>query len=176
MKNVMTKIDFTEKPQITISLPLHLEAFCRFTFKTPDEQKEIIITRNHDIGRLIHSNINTSDLPMKSPCIPNRVIFILPVNKINHHGITSHFLKVSSWGEQKIVDGIEYEYRKWVERCFEIGYQKKWEQKEIIEAILRGLNIRNNVANYDAVKKNDYRMRKKLDEKRFTELLNADYQ
>jgi hypothetical protein len=170
----MTKIDLSTKPQITIFLPPLLEAYCRYVFKTPPNQKEIIVSRNHDIGKLIHANVITSDLPVKRPLLDHAVTFILPVNRVNHHGISFHFLKVSNWGEQKIVDGIDYEYRKWVERCFEIGYQKKWEQKEIIDAILRGLNVRNNVANFDAMKKNDYRNRKKCDEKRFIELLSVE--
>jgi hypothetical protein len=171
-----TKIDLTTKPQITISLPPLLEAYCRFVFKTPPEQKEIIVSRNHDIGKLIHSNIITSDLPVKRALLDHNVTFILPVNRVNHHGISFHFLKVSSWGEQKIIDGIEYEYRKWIERCFETGYNKCWDQKQIIDALLRGLNIRNNVANFDAMKKYDYRNRKKNDEKRFSELLQAEGQ
>jgi hypothetical protein len=168
------KIDFSTKPQITISLPPLLEAYCRYVFKTPADQKEIIVSRNHDIGKLIHSNIITSEVPVRRPLTEHPVTFILPVNRVNHHGISFHFLKVSNWGKQKIVDGIEYEYRKWVERCFETGYRRKWDQKEIIDAILRGLNMRNNVANFDAVKKNDYRNRKKIDEKRFAELLNSE--
>jgi hypothetical protein len=168
------KIDLSTKPQITISLSPLLEAYCRFIFKTAPEQKEIIVSRNHDIGKLIHSNVITSDMPVRRPLFDHPVTFILPVNKVNHHGISFHFLKVSNWGEQKIIDGIDYEYRKWVERCFETGYQKKWDQKEIIDAILRGLNIRNNVANFDAMKKFDYRNRKKNDEKRFIELLSTE--
>ena len=128
----------------------------------------------HDIGKLIHSNVITSDLPVNRPFIDHAVTFILPVNPINKHSVNSHFLKVSNWGEQKIQDGIEYEYRKWVERRFEIGYEKKWNQKEIIDAIIRGLNVRNNAANFDAVKKIDYRNRRKTEEKRFSQLLITD--
>lgn len=168
------KLDFSTKPQITISLNQLLEAYCRFVFKTKPDQKEIIIFRDHDIGKLIHSNIVTNDLPTKDPFINYPVTFILPVNKINHHGIRFHFLSVSNWGEQKIQDGIEYEYRKWVERRFEIGYRKKFTQKEIIDAILRALNVKNNATNFDALKKIDYRNRRKADEKRFWELFSAD--
>lgn len=168
------KLDLTKKPQITISLSPLLEAYCRFVFNTPAKQKEIIVSRTHDIGKLIHSNVITSDLPVRRPFIDHPVTFILPVNPINRHSVNSHFLKVSNWGEQKIQDGVEYEYRKWVERRFEIGYQIKWSQKQIIDAILRGLNIRNNAANFDAVKKIDYRNRRKTEEKRFEKLLASD--
>ena len=43
--------------------------------------------------------------------------------------------------------------------------------KEIVEAVLRGLNLRNNAVNFEAIKKIDYRNRRKIEEKRFEELL-----
>lgn len=162
------------KPNITISLNPTLEAFCRFIFRTPADAKEITISRVHDIGKLIHSNISTVESPVRRPFISQPVTFILPVNKVNTHGINSHFLSVSNWGLQKIQDGIEYEYRKWIERRFEFGYEKKFSQKEIIEAILRALNVRNNAINFDAIKKIDYRRRRKTEEKRFLELLSTE--
>lgn len=168
------QLDFTKKPKIIISLDPLFEAYCRFIFNTPQKQKEIVVNRKKDIGKLINSNVSSSDLPVKRPFIVNPVVFILPVNPVNRHSVSSHFLKVSSWGEQKIQDGIEYEYRKWVERRFEIGYEKKWSQKEIIDAVIRGLNVRNNAANFDAVKKIDYRNRRKTEEKRFQQLLYID--
>jgi len=168
------KLDLSTKPQITISLSPLLEGYCRFIFNTPTKQKEIIVSRSHDIGMLIHSNIISSDIPVRRPFIANPVTLILPTNKVNHHAIRFHFLKVSKWGEQKIQDGIEFEYRKWVERRFELGYQKKFSQKEIIDAILRALNVRNNAANFDAIKKIDYRNRRKIEEKRFAMLLYTE--
>jgi len=170
----MANINLSTKPQITINLePLH-EAYCRYILKTPEKQKEIIVCRKHDVGKLIHSNVITSDLPVRRPFISHPVTFILPINKVNHHSVSNHFLAVSRWGEQKIQDGIDYEYRKWVERKFEAGYKNKFTQKEIIEAILRALNVRNNAANFDAVKKIDYRNRRKAEEKRFETLLVVD--
>ncbi|WP_372775641.1 hypothetical protein [Mangrovibacterium sp.] len=167
-------IDYSTKPQIQISLNPVLESYVRYEFKIPTNQREIIVRRNTDIGKLIHSNIITNDLPVKRPFDLNPVVFILPINKVNHHYIRFHFLSVSTWGEQKIQDGIEYEFRKWVDRKFEKGYKKKYTQKQIVEAILRGLNIRNNSANFDAIKKIDYRNGRKEEEKRFEELLLAD--
>ena len=165
-------INFTTKPKITINLDPVLEAYCRYVFKTPAAQKEIIVTRHHDIGKLIHSNVISSDLPPHRPFKKNPVVFILPINQRNQHALKFHFLNVSNWGEQKIKDGIEYEFKSWVRQRFEIGYnEKKWDRKAIIEAILRGLNIRNNAANFDAIKKIDYRNRRKIEEVMFHELL-----
>lgn len=171
---MLKNVNLATKPQITISLDPVLEAFCRYIFKTAINQKQIIVCRNHDIGKLIHSNVITSDLPVRRPFDINPVTFILPVNKVNHHAIKFHFLAVSNWGEQKIQDGIEYEFRRWVDKKFENGYRKKFSQKEIVDAILRGLNVRNNSANFDAIKKIDYRNGRKQEEKRFETLLLAE--
>lgn len=167
-------VNLSTKPRIYISLPQVHEAYCRFIFSTPDNQPEIIVSRAHDIGKLIHANVSVSDIPVRRPLLEGVVTFILPVNNQNCHGISSHFLKISAWGRQKIQDGIAYEFDKWVKRRFEIGYEKKFTQKEIVEAILRGLNVRNNSINFDAVKKNDYRNRRKIEEKRFMDLLVSD--
>lgn len=165
------KINFSTKPQVTIQLDSVLEAFCRFVFNTPAKQKEIVVSRTHDIGKLIHSNVLARDLPIRRPFANNSVTFILPVNKTNHHALGNHFLYCSKWGEQKIADGIEFEFKAWVRRRFELGYEDKLEQKEIVEAILRGLNLRQNVVNFDTIKKIDYRNRRRIEEKRFKKLL-----
>jgi len=169
------KIDLSTKPQVTIQLDPVLEAYCRFIFKTPPRhlQEEIIISRHHDIGKLIHSNIIAKDLPVRRPFIENPVTFILPVNYKNQQALKDHFLYVSNWGSQKIADGIEYEFKSWVRQRFEIGYiKKKLNKTEIIETILRGLNLRNNSANFDTIKKIDYRNRRRIEEKRFEDLLS----
>ncbi len=165
-------IDLSTKPKIIIDLDPVLEAYCRYVFSTPPNQKEIVVSRHHDIGKLIHSNIIASDLPIRRPFLKNSVIFILPVNYKNQHAMKNHFLAVSNWGEQKISDGIEFEFRSWVKQRFEIGYnEKRMDRKDIIDAILRGLNLRNNAANFDTIKKIDYRNRRRIEEKRFNSLI-----
>lgn len=167
------KIDLS-RPQVTVSLSPLLEAYCRFVFGTPPDEKEISINRKKDIGKLIHAHILSKKYAIKGPSIKNPVTVILPVNPENQNGILSGFLYVDRWGMQKIQDGIENEFRKFVERRYELGYRKKYEQREIIEAILRGLNVRNNAANFDAIKKIDYRNHRKTQEIQFSELLSAD--
>jgi hypothetical protein len=166
---------FKPKPQVTISLEPIMEAYLRFVFQTPANQPEITINLKKDLGKLIHSHVHSSHCIRKGPCIINPVTVILPLNSENDYGVLSGFLYLDEWGLQKIKNGIEYEFRKWVERRFEIGYEKRFEYKDIIEAILRGLNVRNNIANFDTIKKIDYRNRKKIGELRFLELLNAEY-
>ncbi|MBV5313800.1 MAG: hypothetical protein JZU47_10925 [Prolixibacteraceae bacterium] len=165
---------YSPKPQVTISLEPILEAFLRFIFKTPADQEAITINLQKDLGKLIHSHVHSNHCFRKGPSVKNPVTIILPVNKTNHHGIQSGFLFVDDWGLQKIENGIEYEYRKWIERRFENGYRKNNKQKAIIEAILRGLNVRNNCANFDAIKQIDYRNLRKEEELRFESLLESD--
>lgn len=167
---------FTPKPQISVSLSPILEAYLRFVFKTPADQAAITINTKKDIGKLIHSHVHSSHKSIKSPCIPNPVTIILPTNETNNYGLLSGFLFVDAWGLQRIRNGVEYEFRKWVERRYEIGYSKRYDQKDIVEAVLRGLNVRNNCANFDAIKKIDYRNRRKEEEIRFKSLLESEYQ
>lgn len=159
------------RPQVTISLSPLLESYCRLVFNTPTEEKEIMLRKNYDIAKLIHSNVITSDSPVRRPLIEHPVTFILPIDKVNHYALRYHFLYVSVWGEQKIVEGIDYEFRRWIIQLFDRGYEKGYSQKIIIEAVLRGLNDRNTSANFDAIKKIDYRHRRKTEERRFNELL-----
>ncbi len=166
---------FTPKPQVTISLEPILEAFLRFVFKTPADQEAININIQKDLGKLIHSHVHSSHCFRKSPSLLNPVTVILPVNKINHHGVLTGFLWIDDWGIQKIENAVEYEYKKWIDRRFENGYRKNHKQKAIIEAILRGLNVRNNCANFDAIKKIDYRNVRKEEELRFEALLEPEY-
>jgi len=84
---MLKNVTLDTKPQITISLYPVLEAFCRYIFKTPSNQKQIIVCRNQDLGKLIHSNVITSDLTIRRPFIINPVTFILPVNKVNKFNI-----------------------------------------------------------------------------------------
>ena len=163
------------KPQITVSLNPVLEAYCRFVFNTPADQKEICINRSKDLGKLIHSHTLSKNYAIKGPFIKQPVVFILPVNPMNQRGIESKWLYVDRWHMQQIQDGIEYEFRKWVERRYEIGYFRCYSPDQIIKAILRGLNVRNNAANYDMIKKIDYRNRRKEEEVRFGSLLSFDY-
>jgi hypothetical protein len=165
----MPAINLETKPKITFSLDPLLIAFCRYVFKTPPNQRYIILRRSEDIGKLVYSHIQTGDFAIERPLIEHPVTFILP-NPDNHDWIRYRHLFVPKWVEQKFADGIEYEFKTWVKEKFHYGYAQGMEQKIIIDAILRGLNVRNNVANFDSIKKIDYRNRRKIEELRFKKL------
>ena len=159
------------RPSVTISLSPLLESYCRLIFGTDPNVKEIALRKNYDIAKLIHSNVYSCDTPDRRAFINTPVTFILPVDKVNHRELQFHFLHVHPWGSQKIVEGIEYEFRRWITQRFDKGYDMGYSQKIIVEAIVRGLNVRNTAANFDAIKKIDYRNRRKTEERRFDELL-----
>lgn len=164
-------INLETKPQIVIDLPPVLEAYCRHVFTTPPNQKQIIVRRSHPVGQIIFSKFSVSYTPVKASFRNYPVVFILPINQKTHFRINNRFLHVDNLAQEQIREEIDYQFGKWVQKRFERGYELNYDQKTIIEAILRGLNLRNNAANFDAIKKNDYRNRRKAEEKRFAELL-----
>lgn len=164
-------INLETKPHIILDLPPVLEAFCRHVFGTPSAEKHIITRRSHAVGQIIFSKFSVSYTPVKPSFRNNPVRFILPINQKTHFRINNHFLYVDNLAQEQIREEIDYQFGKWVQKRFERGYELNYDQKTIIEAILRGLNLRNNAANFDAIKKNDYRNRRKAEEKRFQELL-----
>lgn len=160
-----------ENPLVRISLNPVLEAYCRWIFE--DNNKSAIkIDRRHDIGKHIFANVSPSERPCNRPLKNNIVEFILPLTEISKDYLRTNFLTVNAWQEQMIQDFIDTNFRAWVRERFEIGYYKRLDQKLIIEAILRGLNLRNNTDNFDMIKKIDYRNRRRKEEIRFEALLS----
>jgi len=166
MKKTALKISSANKPQVTISLKPHLADYCRYLFETTTDGA-IILRRNHDFGKHIPSFVQVCETPVRRPLISNPVTFILPITKSNHYALTHSFYYVSKWGEERIHDYIEAEFKREVRNFFEIGYEQRYTQKEICEAILKGFNLQNNALNFEAIKKIDYRNRQKKIKKRF---------
>jgi len=167
-----SNISAVGKPTITISLKPHLADFCRYLF---NETKEgaIILTRHHDFGKQISSVVQPCELPVRRPLRPNPITFVLPVTRNNHYALSNSFCMVSKWGEEKIQDYIETEFKRKVRDLFEAGYSKNYLQKEIVESILQGFNIKNNALNFEAIKKSDTRKREKRKSLIFLELQTA---
>lgn len=106
------------KPVIEISLKPHLEDFLRKEFRV-SKNGELVLTRRHDIGKFIVAQVLTSDLPVKRPFRSNLVKLILPLTKKNQYSLTRNFLYISKWGEEKISDYLESEFRRRVRDMFE---------------------------------------------------------
>lgn len=146
---------------LTLNLKPYLEDFCRHELKT-DKEGNIILSRHSDIGKMIFSHILTSGSAPAKPVLDHPVKFLLLTNAYNTAFIKYRFCFVDKWGEQKINDYLEAEFRQRIRLIFEAGYSRKCSQKEIIEAIMEEYNIKNCALNYETIKKSDYRNQKKV--------------
>lgn len=164
-------VDLKNKPQITINLDPVLEAYCRFIFKTPKNQKEILLNRGKREGQAIYSKVRPVEFPKPRPFIENPVVFILPITKNNHHILRYRYYAVSKMEEEQIQDELTVLMNIFLHKFFMEGERRKFSQDKIVSAILRGLNMRKNAVNYDAIKKFDYRHRRKMEQETFKELL-----
>lgn len=153
-------IDFSEKPKVSVHLDVVHEAYCRYIFSTPRNQKEIIATRTHPIGQRLTAITDKSTFLKKNPSVKGLVVFILPIDNVNHYHRKRSFLKVSECEKQKFNDYVRSEFSLWVREEFYRGYEIfRWDQKTIVSTICRKLDVRNNSANSGTITKNDYRNR-----------------
>lgn len=169
-------IDLDTKPCITIDMKPHLEAYCRMLFSCPVQQKKIIMTRKHHIGKLIYGHIFAADTKLKRPLMDNPVTFILPMPS-HEMGYWLQYRNIyfPRWCMDLINDCIEADFRLWLRERFWVGYERKrWEQQRIVMAVLRKINLRNNAVNFDMVKKIDYRNRREREENDAQELCNYE--
>lgn len=168
--------EYTDKPRITMPLNPVLESYCRFIFNTPAENRHIELSRKTDIGKLIFAHVMSGDFAPKTHPIKYPVTFILPLTGGEHgYWLRNRHIYLPRWAEDKIQDGIEYEFRCWVKDRFRIGYEDyNLDQQTIINAILRGMNVRNNAVNFDMIKKIDYRNRRRKAEIQFRNLISAE--
>lgn len=151
----------SDRAILTLNLKPHLEDFVRHDLKT-DKEGNIILSRHSDIGKMIFSHILTSGIAPAHPVLDHPVKFLLLTNGCNSVFLKYRFCFVDKWGEQKINDYIEAEFRQRMRLIFEAGYNRKCTQKEIIEAIMEEYNIKNCALNYETIKKSDYRHQRKV--------------
>lgn len=157
------------RPIITISLKPHLADFLRHEFHEVDDC--ILINRSHDIGKMIHSQICQSEFPVKRiPLIENPVKILIPVTQSNRFFIKNHFIYIPKWGEEKIQDYLQAEFNRTIRDFYEVGYVRRYRQKEITDAIIKGFNIKNDSINFEAIKKIDVRKKQKYRKMIFNEL------
>jgi hypothetical protein len=150
-----------DKPIITINLNKYLYDFLLHEFDA-DNSGRIILNCRSDIGLFIDSMWEISDRPVKPVKMENPVTLILPIRSQDVYVKRNKFICVPVWKETQIQEYIEAEFRLRVRDFFTIGYEKKFKQKDIIEAFLTAYGMKNNSINFDQIKKIDYRNRKKL--------------
>ena len=120
------------------------------------------VTAANDLGKLIQSMITVSDRPPRQPDREHPVVLALPIQEWNHFIFQENFIYIPEWKQHMLRDYIEASYRIRIREYFVAGYEKGYNQDRIIRAFLFAYNIKANAVNYEAVKKYDYRVRKRM--------------
>lgn len=150
-----------QKPEVIIDLPPILEAFLRFATETPKDQQKITVSRKTDFGRSINGFLSKStSIPPAQEPIENPVYIIVPRTPHNWYSLETMYLYISKEDNEQIADRIEVFFNKWIDVFFQDGYAMNLCQLDIIESVLDILNVRMNTANFDQIKKRDYRKTK----------------
>lgn len=161
-----------EKPSVVIDLKAHLHDFLIHEFKEDDTGAVILNIRN-DIGKYIDSMWSVSPKPKPPRGMDNPVTLILPITDANYYILTNSFVYVPIWKERMINDYLEAEWSRRIKDFFAIGYQKKFQQKDIIDGILKHYGIKNNALNFDQIKQMDYRNRERFKKMIVNEIQSA---
>jgi hypothetical protein len=153
----------TEKPNVIIELAPYLHDFLYHEFGCNKKKEDgVIINVSNDIGIIIQSMVEFSNIPKQQEIKDNPIKIYLPVQEWNHFLYKRNFLYVPVWKQRLIQDYIESLFRLRIREYFQTGYDKGFKQEQIIQAFLTSYNIKQNALNYDAIKKYDYRNRKKI--------------
>ncbi|KAA6322771.1 hypothetical protein EZS27_027717 [termite gut metagenome] len=154
-----------EKPNVIIELAPYLHDFLYHEFGC-DKKKDdgVIITVSNDIGMIIQSMIEFSNIPKQQEIKDHPIKLYLPLQEWNHFLYRRSFLYVPVWKQRMIQGYIETSFRIHIREYFQEGYDKGFKQEQILQAFLTSYNIKQNAINYDAIKKYDYRNRRKIRE------------
>lgn len=156
IKNVILQT----KPTVVLDLPPILHAFLRFANDTSNDQEEIVVSRKTEFGKLINGFLSKSTTsPDKEP-VENPVFIVIPRTPHNWYSLETMYCYISKEDQEQVIDRIEVLFNKWIDVFFEDGYRMNLCQLDIIESVLDILNIRMNAANFDQIKKRDYRKSK----------------
>jgi len=147
-----------DKPIIILDLRPNLMNFMINQFGE-DEKGMIKLNKRNPIGVFIDSMWSVSALPIKHN-YENPVKLILPINNENHYIVKYNFIHFESWKMNQINDYIEARMDLYIREFFQTGYEKKYCQKTIIEALLINLNIKKNQYSFDMLKQYDFRNRR----------------
>ena len=150
------------KPTVTIELQLYLHDYLYHEVGCPRSDEAVAITASNDIGRFIQSMVTMSDRPPKQSIKENPITLALPIQEYNHFLFRDNFIYVPEWKQRMIQDYIEASFRLRIREYFLAGYEKGYKQDRIIRAFLQAYNIKQNMTNYDQVKKYDYRNRQRI--------------
>lgn len=148
------------KPLIDIDLPPMLIDYLYHELANMDDG--VMLTLDRDIGKYIYSLLTISPTPVSGPETENHVVIYLPTNSWNHHFVGENFLEIVPWRKKMLENYLMADFKLRVREVFLAGYEKGFGQDKIIKAFLSMYAIKNNIINYDSIKKMDYRNRKKI--------------
>lgn len=150
----------TDRPNVIIELAPILQDYLYHEFgKTTDEGVQI--NCKHDVGKFIQAMITLCDRPPKQELKDFPIRIYLPVQEFNHYILRENFIYVPQWKQDLIQKYVEASFRIKQREFFVAGYEKGFSQDLIIKSFLDAYNIKHNQCNYEAVKKYDYRNRKR---------------
>lgn len=150
-----------KKPNVTIELAPHLHDYLYHEFGCSKENG-IVVTTTKDIGKMIQAMVTIAAIPPRVPLKDNPITLYLPIQEWNHFILNENFIYIPDWKQRMLQDYIEASFRLRIREYFVAGYEKGFKQDKIVKAFLMAYNIKNNALNYDAVKKYDYRNRKRI--------------
>ncbi|MBP1593031.1 MAG: hypothetical protein H6Q12_49 [Bacteroidetes bacterium] len=150
-----------QRPHVIIELSPLLQDFLYKEFECKEKGTISLNTRN-EIGKYINSMITVSPTPPRIPCSNETITIILPIQEWNHFVLSGNFITIVSWKEQMIREYLDALYRLRIREFFNVGYEKGMNQDRLIKAFLELYGSKNNAANYDTIKKIDFRNRKKI--------------
>lgn len=154
------QLNLESKPKVIVDLPPLLEAYCRYVFETPPNQETIVVNRHNLIGKALYGFLEKSTVKPGVLNFVNPVVFSIPITEKNQYSVRSHYWYINADENEAFTDRVETLYSGWVETFFRDGYAMNLDQVSIIECVLDILNVRLNVANFDMIKKYDYRLRR----------------
>lgn len=151
------------KPYVTIELQPYLHDFLYHEFGcTRGTDEYIQVTSANDLGKFIQAMVTVSDRPPQQSLKDYPIKLCLPIREWNHFILKENFIYIPEWKQQMLRDYIEASFRIRIREYFVSGYEKGYKQDRIIKAFLAAYNIKANALNYDAVKKYDYRNRRRI--------------
>ena len=151
-----------DKPFVTIELQPFLQDYMLHEFPKSPAGDGVMVNSDNDMGILVQTMVTVTDRPPRQETKDFPFRLYLPVQEWNHYIFRENFIYIPEWKQQMLRMYIEASFRLRVREYFVTGYELHHKQDTLIRAFLQAYNIRHNALSYEAVKKYDYRNRKKV--------------
>lgn len=151
------------RPSVIIELQPYLHDYLYHEFGCKRGTDDgVFITSINDLGKFIQAMVTVSDRPPKQPLKEHPITLYLPIQEWNHFILQENFIYVPEWKQRMLQEYVEASFRIRIREYFVAGYEKGYKQDKIVKAFLTAYNIKINALSYDAVKKYDYRNRRRI--------------